>query len=302
MYMINNVMRLIIFTISIFLFLANLVIAKPINELIIKGNERISSETIKVFSGFSKGDDINQNDLNDIIKSLYETNFFENVTIEIVNNNLIITVKENPIIQEVVIEGIKKESLKNQIYETLILKNKSSYVDYLAKNDLQKIKNMLRVSGFYLSEVKMLIQNNNNNTVNLIYNINLGEKALIKKIKFIGDKKFKDRKLRQVIVSEESKFWKFISNKKYLNAKRIKLDERLLLNFYKNKGYYNAKVETSSAKFIDDQNFELIYNINAGRKFIFNNLSISLPTDYDVKYFKEISVIRQAGPYQPWNL
>ena len=287
--MINTTMKLIIFTINIFLLITSLLVAKPIDELIIKGNERISSETIKVFSGYSKGDDINQNDLNDIIKSLYETNFFENVTIEIVNNNLIITVKENPIIQEVVIEGIKKESLKNEIYDTLILKNKSSYVDYLAKNDLQKIKNMLRVSGFYLSEVKTLIQNNNNNTVNLIYNINLGEKALIKKIKFIGDKKFKDRKLRQVIVSEESKFWKFISNKKYLNTKRIKLDERLLLNFYKNKGYYNAKIETSTAKFINDQNFELIYNINAGKKFIFNNLNISLPTDYDVKNFKDIS-------------
>ena len=104
-------MKLIIFTISIFLLLTNLLVAKPIDELIIKGNERISSETIKVFSGYNKGDDVNQNDLNDIIKSLYETNFFENVTIEIVNNNLIITVKENPIIQEVVIEGIKKESL-----------------------------------------------------------------------------------------------------------------------------------------------------------------------------------------------
>ena len=282
-------MKLIIITISIFLLLTSLLVAKPIDELIIKGNERISSETIKVFSGYNKGDDINQNDLNDIIKSLYETNFFNNVTIEIVNNNLIITVKENPIIQEVVIEGIKKESLKKAIYDILILKNKSSYVGYLAKNDLQKIKNMLRVSGFYLSEVKTLIQNNNNNTVNLIYNINLGEKALIKKIKFIGDKKFKDRKLRQVIVSEESKFWKFISNKKYLNTKRIKLDERLLLNFYKNKGYYDAKIETSTAKFINDQNFELTYNINAGKKFIFNNLNISLPTDYDAKNFKEIS-------------
>jgi len=287
--MINTTMKLIIFTISIFLLLTSLLVAKPIDELIIKGNERISPETIKVFSGFIKGDDVNQNDLNDIIKSLYETNFFENVTIEIVNNNLIITVKENPIIQEVVIEGIKKESLKNAIYNSLILKNKSSYVEYLAKNDLQKIKNMLRVSGFYLSEVKTLIQNNNNNTVNLIYNINLGEKALIKKIKFIGDKKFKDRKLRQVIVSEESKFWKFISNKKYLDTKRIKLDERLLLNFYKNKGYYNAKIETSTAKFINDQNFELTYNISAGKKFIFSNLNISLPIDYDVENFKEIS-------------
>ena len=191
MYMINTTMKLIIFTINIFVLLTSLLLAKPIDELIIKGNERISSETIKVFSGFNKGDDVNQNDLNDIIKSLYETNFFENVTIEIVNNNLIITVKENPIIQEVVIEGIKKESLKKAIYDILILKNKSSYVDYLAKNDLQKIKNMLRVSGFYLSEVKTLIQNNNNNTVNLIYSINLGEKALIKKLNLLEIKNLK---------------------------------------------------------------------------------------------------------------
>ena len=91
--MINTTMKLIIFTINIFLLITSLVVAKPIDELIIKGNERISSETIKVFSGFNKGDDANQNDLNDIIKSLYETNFFENVTIEIVNNNLIVHFK-----------------------------------------------------------------------------------------------------------------------------------------------------------------------------------------------------------------
>ena len=83
--MINATMKLIIFTISIFVLVTNLLLAKPIDKLIVKGNERISSETIKVFSGYSKGDDINQNDLNDIIKSLYETNFFENVAIEIVN-------------------------------------------------------------------------------------------------------------------------------------------------------------------------------------------------------------------------
>ena len=118
MYMINTTMKLITFTASILLLLTSLLVAKPIDELIIKANDRISSETITAFSVHNKGDDINQNELNDIIKSLYETNFFENVTIEIVNNNLNITVKENPISQEVVIEGIKKESLKDKIYDT----------------------------------------------------------------------------------------------------------------------------------------------------------------------------------------
>ncbi len=287
--MINIIMKYIISFIIIFYSLLTPLHAKVINNLIVKGNDRISSQTIKVFSGFNAGDNINQNNLNDIIKELYNTNFFKEVSVEIENNNLIITVSENPIIQEVIIEGIKKEGFKKEIYSVLELKNKSSYVEFIAKNDLQKIKNSLRVSGFYLSEVKTSIKENDNNTIDLIYNINLGQKALIKDIKFIGDKKFKNRKLRQIIVSEENKFWKFLSNKKYLNASQIKLDERLLLNFYRDSGYYNANIESSTAKFINDQNFELTYNINAGEKFIFNDLKIKLPPDYEIENFLKIS-------------
>ncbi len=281
--------KIITFSLTLFFLTINILFGQIIDNFVIKGNERISSETIKVFSGINKGDNVREKDLNKIIKNLYETNFFKDVAVQIDNKDLIIEVVENEIIQEVVIDGIKKESLRDEIYENLILKNKSSYVEYLAKKDLQRVKNGLRVSGYYLSEVTTSIKKNNNNTIDLIYDINLGEKALIKKIKFIGDKKFKDRKLRQVIVSEESKFWKFLSRKKYLNKNNVNLDERLLLSFYKNKGYYNAKVEASSAKFINDQDFELTFNINAGNKFTFNDLQISLPNDYDIKNFKGIT-------------
>ena len=98
------------------------------------------------------------------------------------------------------------------------------------------------------------------NKVNLIYNVEIGDKAKIKKISFI-DKIFKDRKLRSIIVSEEYKFWKFISGKKYLNQNIISLDERLLKNFYLNKGFYNVKINSSFARLINDNEFELIYNI-----------------------------------------
>ena len=260
-----------------------------INKITIKGNDRISAKTIEVFSGIKKGINVNSIDTNDIIKEIYKTNFFKNVSIDIKNDNLIIYVVENPIIQEVLINGIKKESLKKNIYDSLSLKNKSSYVQFIANSDLQRIKNSLRVAGFYLSQVKTSIKENDNNTIDLIYDISLGEKALIKKIKFIGDKKFKNRKLRQIIVSEESKFWKFLSSKKYLNQNQIRLDERLLLNYYKDNGFYQAKVESSTAEFINDQNFELTYNINAGKKFIFNDLKITLPKDYESANFIDIT-------------
>jgi len=282
-------MKIIISFLIFFYCFLNSAQAVLINKLIIQGNDRISERTIIVFSGIKEGTNINTVDLNDIIKELYKTNFFKNVSIEIKKDNLIISVVENSIIQEVLINGIKKKSLEKEIYDTLSLINKSSYVEFIAKKDLQNIKNSLRLSGFYLSDVKSSIKENDNNTIDLIYNINLGEKALIKKIKFIGNKKFKNRQLRQVIVSEESKFWKFLSSKKYLNQNQIKFDERLLLNFYKDNGYYKASIESSTAKFVDNQNFELTYNINAGKKFIFNDLKITLPNDYDSQNFIDIS-------------
>ena len=70
-----------------------------------------------------------------------------------------------------------------------------------------------------------------------------------------------------MIVSEEYKFWKIISGKKYLNEQIINLDKRLLKNFYLNEGFYNVEINTSFAKLINnDEEFELIFNINAKEK------------------------------------
>ena len=122
--------------------------------------------------------------------------------------------------------------------------------------------------------VSTKIKKNDNNTVDIIYNIKLGEKALIKNIKFIGNKVFKDNKLRKVIVSEEAKFWKFISTKKNVDIQRFNLDENLLKNFYKNNGYYNVKINSSFAQLIEDKYFEIVFNIDAGEKYFFNKLKL----------------------------
>jgi len=88
-----------------------------------------------------------------------------------------------------------------------------------------------------------------------------------------------------VILSEEYKFWKFISNKKYLNENLVELDKRYLKNFYINNGYYNAIISSSYAKLIDEDQFELVFNINSGNKIYFGNLDLILPTNYDQNDF-----------------
>ena len=262
-----------------------------INKIDINGNNRISNETILLFGEIENNKNYNDEDLNRIIKNLYKTNFFENISINIQNNILKINVIENPIVQTIEILGVKNKKIIKLLNDNLKLKEKSSFIENKAKRDELMIKNILKVNGYYFSNIQTFIIKNDNNTVDINYDIKLGEKAHISKIKFIGDKVVKDRKLKSIIISEESKFWKFISNKKYLDKKRIELDEKLLRNYYRNNGFFNVQVNSTSAQLIDGKEFELIYNINAGNIYKFNKLRIDVPASFDEKNFLDIQKV-----------
>ena len=274
----------------IFILVLNLNAFSEILENIqINGNQRISNDTIKLFSKIDIGDEINKEDINRILKDLYETNFFENVNIKFLNNILNISVSEHPIIQNVIYEGIKSKSLLSKIEENKLIREKASFNEFILSNEEKRILAILRNLGYYNSLLDTSIEKLDNNTVLINFKLDIGEKAKIKKITFIGDKKFKDSKLKRLIISSEYKFWKFLSGKKYLNENVIKLDERLLKNYYLNNGYYNVNVNSSFAKLIGDNEFELIFNINAQNKFFFGDLKLDLPNDFDTDNFKDLN-------------
>tara|TARA_E500000178_G_scaffold8239_1_gene8162 strand:+ start:5250 stop:7478 length:2229 start_codon:yes stop_codon:yes gene_type:complete len=275
--------------------------AEIINKVQVKNNDRITKETIISFGGIELGKNYSQEQLNNILLDLYSTNFFSDIKFEIQGDVLIVDVEERKIVQKIVLNGIKAQKTKNSILENLSLKEKSPYVNFLAKQDVKKIENSLNSSGYYFNKVDVTLKNNPNDTVDLIYNINLGEKALIKKIIFTGNRYYKDKKLKNIIVSEESKFWKFISNKKYLNPNQINLDLRLLEKFYLNKGFYNVKIKNSSAIF-NDNHFNLVYNIDAGNIYTIRNTKLLLPDDFDEKDFKEVEKILRKLKSEKYSL
>lgn len=281
----NNIyLKIIVFI----LFFSNSAISEVIDKIEINGNNRVNTETIKMFSGAKIGDDLSANDLNKILKNLYETNFFEDVKLKLENSALKINVIENPIIQSVKIDGIKNKTLEKALFENITLKKGSSFDKFKVDSDSNRIVNILRASGFYLSSIKTLISKNTDNMVDLIFDVNLGKKAFISEIVFLGDKKFKSRKLRNIIVSEEDRFWKFISQKRFIDKNRIELDKRLLINYYKNKGYFNVNIESETIEFDQKNNFRLIFKINPGEKYFFNKFFVNYPGNYDKDDFIQI--------------
>ena len=286
--------KIILYTVSFLLFFTNLSIASIVNKIEVNGNKRITQESVVVFGGIKLNTNIDDSELDSILRRLYETDFFDDVSIKIIDKTLVINLIENPIIQNISILGVPSKKIREGILEITSLKKTSPFVEFNAKQDFRKIKTFLKTQGYYFVDFKSSIKKNTNNTIDLVYNIKLGAKALIGKINFIGDKKVKDRKLRNVIVSEENKFWKFLSSKKFLDENRIKLDIRLLKNYYINKGYYNVIIENSSAKFLDNNTFDLNFTITAGSKFLFNEAKLILPSDYDPKNFEEVTSVLKS--------
>ena len=273
-----------------------------VKKIQITGNTRISDETVLMFSKINEGQNFNKLMLNEILKNLYDSNFFSDVSVKFENNIIVINVEEAPLIKDIKISGIKAEKFKKLIKESLILKPRGSFNKFFLSEETKIIQSKLKSAGYYFSKIDPFIEILDDNMVSIDYRIDLGEKSKIGKISFIGDKVFKDNKLRSILVSEEYKFWKFISGKKFLNEELIELDKRLLKNFYLNKGYYNVEINTSFAKLIDKNEFELIFNINANKKIYFGDMKVILPNDFDEENYKELKKLLVDLKGEPYSL
>ena len=269
-YFIKKTLIIFIFFIS---FIKNLS-AETIQKFEISGNDRISKETIIMFSNIKIGENVDNNILNKVLKSLYATDYFENVEISFNNNVIQIKVIENPIIQSVIINGIKKDKIYENIKNITSKTEKYPFIESKINEQMVLMKNILKSYGYYFVELDTSYVENSNNSLDLIYDFKLGPIAKIKNIKFIGNKVYRDSTLRNVIISEESKFWKFITRNKFLNSNRINLDNSRLTNFYKNNGYFNANIKSSTALINEDNQFDIIFNIDAGEKFYFDKIEI----------------------------
>jgi len=294
------IFKKIFLSILIFVFfLSSNSFSEVVKKIKVTGNERISVETIMVFGDIAVGKDYEKSDVNLLIKKLYNTTFFSNISVELKNNVLSIDVKENPIISSVVLVGEKAKKFQEKILELLSLRENTAFIQSNVKKDINLIKEFYRSLGYYFVNIEAEVQKLEKNRINISYLINKGEKAKIAKIFFLGDKKIREKKLRDIITSQENRFWKIISRSVYLSKERIELDKRLLKNYYRNKGYYEIDVKSTNVEYSEGEGFVLTYNIDAGKRYkfkkIFANVAETLDQDAFLSLEKEFDKL--VGEY-----
>ncbi len=279
------------FYISIFLsfFFCSLLNAEIIKSLQISGNKRVSDETIKIYGGIELNKDYSEIDLNNILNNLYSTNFFEDVSVQALNGILKVKVIEYSVIDNIVILGEPSSKYKEQIKKIIKSKEKGSFIKNNLAQDAEIIKRLYSTAGYNFTNVTTKIREIDEGRIDLVLDIDKGNVTKISKITFLGDKKIKEKRLRDVIASEESKFWKFISRNTKFNQNLVNLDIRLLKNYYKSIGFYDVDIKSNSAELNTTGNVRLIYTIDAGNRYIFKKISTVVDPTFDKNLFFELN-------------
>ena len=263
--------------------------AEVINKIEVSGNSRVSSETIQIYGNVKINQDIQEQDINKILNNLYSTNFFEDVKISLINKTLKITVEEYPVINQLVIIGETSNRIMDEIKKILKLKAKDSFILSNLSSDVDTIKNLYSSTGFNFVQVDTKTRVIDDKNIDLIFEIQKGDPTKISKIIFKGDKKVREKRLRDVIASEEDKFWKFISRNTKFSRNLINLDIRLLLNYYKSMGYYDVKINSSSAEIQNSNNVIITYSIDAGNRYIIKKITTNVDPVFDKNLFYDLN-------------
>ena len=260
------------YAIVFFLILTNTLFAE-IKKVSIIGNIRVSSATIESFVD-KKISNIDSIYINNLTKKIYDTDFFSDVKISFSQDSITINVVENPIINFFYINAVKDSDL-DQVNKLITLKENSIFSSSKLKKDIELTREFLNASGYYQASIIPEVIKIDNNQINLIINIDKKEISKINNIYFIGNKFFSDSQLLDIITSTEDSWWKFFSTSA-LSEQRIELDKQLIKEFYKSKSFYDAQIESAFANIDKNNNFNLTFSINSGKKYKFG--------DYDLKF------------------
>ncbi len=241
----------------------------------VAGNERIEADSIRVFAGIEPGQPVTPEQLNLAVRNLFETGLFEDVTVMPEAGRLVITVVENPTINQIAFEG--NDSLDDEELGTVIqLRPRLAYSVPAAEADAQRIIDAYQQAGRYAASVRPVIIRQSENRVDLVFEIDEGRRTSVQRINFTGNQVFSDRRLRRVIETNQTNWLSFLFGGTNYDADKLEYDRELLRQFYLERGYIDFRVLSSTAELARDRTgFFLSFTVSEGQRYNFGTVSVS---------------------------
>jgi outer membrane protein insertion porin family len=270
-----------------------------VQRIVVQGNERIEESTIQSYLTIAAGQTVTEQTVDGAEKTLFNTGLFADVAIQLQGGDLVVRVTENPIINQVVFEGnhnLKEDKLRDEVQ----VRPRGVFTRSKVQADVQRIVELYRRSGRVGATVTPKIVELPQKRVDLVFEIDEGPKSGILNLNILGNKEFSDNSLRDVVVTKESKWYRFFTSNDNYDPDRIEYDRDQLRKFYTNRGYYDFHVLSAVAELVPDKNgFNITYVLDEGGKYKFGKMTVE--TDLkrlDPVFLQRLLPIKEGQLYQ----
>ncbi|MBR5904085.1 MAG: outer membrane protein assembly factor BamA [Alphaproteobacteria bacterium] len=269
--------------------------AVVVSRIDVNGNQRMDAESIRILGEVKPGDNLTNEKINNIAKTLQTSGYFEKVDVKLNGNVLKINIVESPIVNMVTIEGndeIDTEDLKKEIKT----KERASYDISEIGADVQRMLTLYQRKGFFGTKISPKKINLENNRVNVVYEIKEGHPTYIRDIDFENNKKFSSRTLRSEILSREHAWWRFMTQFDVYDEDRIQYDQQMLHQFYLRNGFLDFHITDVKGQFTQDREYYSVkYTLDEGKQYKIGEITIENPFEDvpDKELYKALTISKK---------
>ncbi len=279
------------------------VVAEELIDITVEGTRRIENETVMNYLNLEKGQDVGAAELDEATKALFATGLFSDVDIQMEKGVAKITVEENPIVHTIYFEGNK--ALDEEILKTeTLLKPRMVYTQRKLQNDAARLVEVYKRNGRFAATVEPKIIEKDQNRVDIVFEIDEGDKTLVRQINITGNEAFSDSELQDKMMTKEAAWYRFLTSMDTYDPDRLNYDQELLRRHYLQQGYVDFKVNKAVAELMPDKSgFIITIDVKEGNRYSFkeSSISLSLPEYPNKEKLNDLILIKE-GQYFDINL
>ena len=245
-----------------------------VRAIVIKGTERLEPDTVRSYINLDVGDTYDRDRLDKALKEIYASELFADATILDDNGTLTITVKENPVINRILVEGAKRVK-EEKVREEIKMQPRQIFTRSKARADVGRILEVYRRSGRFSAAVEPKIVQLDQNRVDLVFEISEGSKSKVRQINILGNARFKDSQLRAVMATRQARLYRLFTSNDTYDPDRLAYDQQKLRQFYLTNGYADIRIVSAVAELTPDRrDFIITYVVDEGERYKFGDLKI----------------------------
>lgn len=275
-------------------------VGEIVRSIEVRGAERVEPETVRSYIALQPGDRYDREKGDAIIKALYDTGLFADVTLhdDAASGAIVIEVRENPVVNRIIFEGNKRLK-EDKLLKEVRLAPRQVFTRAKVAADVGRIVELYRRSGRFAAEVTPKLVQLEQNRVDVVFETREGAKSKVRQINIIGNTKFSDAKLRRVFATKQSRAFRIFSSNDTYDPDRLSYDQQKLRQYYLTNGYADFRVVSAVAELTpDNKDFILTYVVSEGERYHFGDVELeSKIRDMKADQFRSLIHIEKGDWY-----